>query len=180
MAQTTAHFTAQSKAQTARRKYGFFGGLIFAAAATLCACGGDGGDDEIITDGETPQPTPNPIASSTQFFGQGGNLWKPRGDPHGGSPGNLVVLLSSQFTKAFDTCEVKLNTGEIAQLICIDDQPWTQTPFSCFTNGNRQTWRAPFGCSSAGEVKVTCRDPNQEVIFTVPDANLGSVCQRFG
>lgn len=121
----------------------------------------------------------NPIVE-TQFFGQSGNIYKPESDPEASGDGNLVVLLSSQFTEQFDRCEIALNTGETKQLVCINNQPWTQIPFSCFSNGNRQTWRADFKCSSAAEVKVTCFEDNQEIIFTVPEAQRGQICSRFG
>ena len=121
----------------------------------------------------------NPIVT-TQFFGEGGNLYKPSSDPHGAGQGNMVVLLDASFTEEFDSCEIKLNTGETRQLTCINDQPWTQIPFSCFSNGNRQTWRADFKCGSVAEVKVTCREEKQEVIFTVPEAQRGNICTRFG
>ncbi len=121
----------------------------------------------------------NPIVS-TQFFGQNGNLWKPAGDDHGAGAGNLVVLLSAEFTEEFDSCEVVHASGEVRQLICINDQPWTHTPFSCFSNGDRQTWRADFKCSEAAEVKVTCREEKQEIVFTVPDQVKHQVCSRFG
>lgn len=153
--------------------------LAFPALLTLTGCGGDSGDGEEEIIEPPPAAAPNPIVS-TQYFGQNGNLWKPRGDDHGGSPGSLVVLLSAQFTEQFDTCEVPMADGTIGQLICINNQPWTQTPYSCFTNGDRQTWRAPFGCEDAGDVKVTCKQENQEVIFTVPDGVGKNTCQRYG
>lgn len=135
-----------------------------------------------------PEPTPavdeapveeNPI-TDIQFFGQNGNLYKPRGDDHGAGGGNLVVLLSSQYTVEFERCEIRLRSGQVAQLRCINDQPWTQIPYSCFSNGNRQTWRADFKCSDVAEVSVTCREEKQEIVFTVPERQRGQVCSRFG
>lgn len=156
---------------------------ILLASILLTAAGcADGGGDSTTGDGVPlagdPAPT-NPIASR-QFFGEGGNLYKPVSDGHSSTPGNLVVLLSAQFTTQFDSCEARKNTGEVEQLICINDQPWTHVPYSCFSNGGRQTWRASFKCHEMAEVKVVCRDANQEVTFTVPDAQLGQICTRFG
>lgn len=142
----------------------------------LSGCG-DSSDNDTAAPEETIQPESS-IAKSTQIFGQTGNLWKPSGDGHGGSPGNLVILLSSQFTTQFDNCEVKTKDGQTAQLLCINDQAWTQIPYSCFTNGNRQTWRANFKCSNAAEVTVVCRDTTQEVTFTVDAARRNQVCSR--
>lgn len=145
-------------------------------ATSIWACGGS--DEEL----STPVPeivTPDPVVRSTDSFGERGNLWKPRADEHSPAPGNLVVLLSAEYSAQFDSCEVTLGNGTVAQLICINDQPWTQTPFSCFSNGNRQTWRGMFKCSEVAEVKVTCRRVGHEVVFSVPDSNRGQVCSRF-
>jgi len=122
----------------------------------------------------------NPIPTRTETFGVDGNLYKPVADDHGAGAGNLVVLLGSKFTEAFDSCEVTLNTGEVRQLVCIDDQPWTHIPYSCFANGDRQHWRADFKCSAMSEVKVTCREEKQEVVFTAPAGRGHELCSRFG
>ena len=143
--------------------------LIIIVFMSACGSSSSGGEGE----------TDNPIVN-TQFFGQNGNLYKPSADGHSSGAGNLVVLFDSSFTTRFDSCEIKLATGEVAQLLCIDYEEWTQTPFSCFSNGNRQTWRANFTCDKAGEVLVTCRDAMQEVVFTVPEEVRGHVCTRFG
>ena len=142
----------------------------------ITSCGGGGGG----SDSEDSDLSPTNPITSTQFFGENGNLYKPRSDDHASGAGNLVILLSPQFTTRFDTCEIKKNDGTVASLLCIDDQDWTQIPFSCFSNGGRQTWRATFPCNEAGEVRVVCRDLLQEVTFTVPDTSLGQVCGRFG
>lgn len=145
---------------------------------TLMACGGSN-DDSVDEATATTSSSSSLSSVETHYFGQNGNLWKPAGDEHGGSPGNLVVLFSAQFNNQFDSCQVTLVDGSTAQLICINDQPWTQVPYSCFTNGDRQTWRATFGCSHVAEVKVICHIGTAEYIFTVPDTYLGSVCSRF-
>lgn len=150
--------------------------LLFAILMSACNSATTDEENNIIDDPETE----NPIAKSTETFGVDGNLWKPRGDETASGAGNLVVLFSSKFRRAFDSCEVPLRSGGTAQLRCVDDQPWTEIPYSCFTNGNRQTWRANFKCSDAAQVRVVCRDPNQEVTFTVPEAQRGAVCSRFG
>ena len=149
--------------------------LILVLLIFTISCGGSSSSD---SDGS--EFLLDTTVKTTEFFGNEGNIYKPRADTNSPGPGNLVVLLSAKFTKQFDSCEVRTNTGETAQLICINDQPWTQTPFSCFSNGNRQTWRANFRCNEMGEVKVTCRLPDQEVIFTVPEEQRGQICNRFG
>lgn len=153
----------------------------------LSACGDDTDDSSLddvssvddVVDTGTLADT-GAITRSTEFFGNNGNLWKPVADETSVGAGNLVVLFSSSFRSQFDRCEVQRNDGTTAQLRCIDDQPFTQIPFSCFSNGNRQTWRADFRCGSAAAVSVTCFDANQEVTFTVPEGQRGNVCSRFG
>ncbi len=122
----------------------------------------------------------NPLVRSTQFFGQNGNVYKPVSDETASGGGNMVVLFSAAFTRQFESCSVLMGDGSSRALTCIDDQPWTQIPFSCFSNGNRQTWRADFRCGSVGAVVVTCVDFNQEITFTVPEGQQGNVCTRFG
>ncbi len=154
-------------------------GMGLIAVAAGCGSGTDDSTDD-TAGAPAPDVTADPVVRSTHYFGQNGNLWKPAGDDHGSSPGNLVVLLSSQFSEQFDNCEVTLGTGEVRQLICINNVSWTHTPYSCFANGGRQHWRADFKCSSVAEVKVVCRLPNMETTFTVPEAQRGQVCSRFG
>ncbi len=149
---------------------------IVLMSTSIWACSGS--DDDLIT-AEPEGVIPDPIERSTDRFGERGNLWKPRADEHSPAPGNLVVLLSAEYSAQFDSCEVTLRNGMVAQLICINDQPWTQTPFSCFSNGNRQTWRGMFKCSEVADVKVTCRSSAREVVFSVPDPNRSQVCSRF-
>lgn len=161
-----------------------FLGTIFTLFCSGCGDSGESDGGALFPDQDVEQVTgptisDNPI-KSTQFFGTNGNLWKPAGDDHGAGAGNLVVLLSAEFTEQFDSCEIVKNTGEISQLRCINDQPWTHIPYSCFSNGDRQTWRADFPCGEAAQVRVTCREEKQEVTFTVGDENLGNLCTRFG
>ncbi len=147
----------------------------------LSACGSSGGDGSIDDPfGETPVSEAPNLIVSTQFFGENGNIYKPQSDDKGAGQGNMVVLFSASFTTQFESCSIRKSNGEIAPLLCINDQPWTQIPFSCFSNGNRQTWRANFSCNEVGEVKVTCKDMNQEVVFTVPESARSFVCTRFG
>ncbi|MCB0319750.1 MAG: hypothetical protein KDD60_02420 [Bdellovibrionales bacterium] len=122
----------------------------------------------------------NPIAQRSEIFGQDGNLWKPRSDDHASGAGNLVVLLSSKYRTQFETCEVELSNGERRDLTCVNDQPWTHIPYSCFSNGARQTWRANFQCHQAKSVRVVCRDALQEVTFKAPTGQQSQVCSRFG
>lgn len=145
----------------------------------LASCGGSGSSDSEETSGDELEIQPTP-AVTTYLFGQDGNLWKPESDPAGAGGGNLVVLFNAQITVQYDNCEVRRTSGEIAQLTCIDDQPWTNPPYSCFNNGGRQTWHASFRCEDAAEVLVTCHKGIDTVIFTVPEAQRGQVCSRFG
>ena len=139
------------------------------------ACGGSGSDNQ-----EAVPEIANPVATRTEIFGENGNLYKPRSADDSAGTGNMVVLLNPVFTKQFDSCEIRKSNGETGQLICINDQPWTHVPYSCFSNGNRQTWRANFPCEEVAEVKVICKDFHQEVTFTVPDSVKNSICTRFG
>lgn len=135
----------------------------------------------IGTNAESSQASvSNPLVSSTQFFGRNGNIYKPVSDTDASGDGNLVVLFSSSFTRQFESCNIVMADGSTRGLTCINDQPWTQIPFSCFSNGNRQTWRADFRCSAVGAVLVRCLDFNQEITFTVPDGQQGNVCSRVG
>lgn len=153
---------------------------------SLLGCGDSGGGDSESDSFLESAPLDseakavNPIASSVQYFGQGGNLYKPVSDEHASGGGNVVVLLDRQFTERFDTCEIPLVSGEMAHLECVDYVPWSHTPYSCFANGDRQHWRASFRCGSVAEIRVVCRDENQEVTFTVPEEQRGWVCTRFG
>ncbi len=164
---------------------------------SLTACG-SGSDDNSFADGNnsnngesgnesgsegtgnSDQSNTGDITFAREIFGNDGNLWKPKSEEADAGGGNLVVLLNSRYTTRFDTCEVLRSTGEISQLDCNDRAPWTEEPFSCFSNGRRQTWRASFRCQSAAEIRVICRSSTQEVTFTVDDNNLGRVCERFG
>ena len=155
--------------------------LFFAACCclffTFASCGGGSGGDD---DPEQQAIEETIVRAIEEIFGTEGHLWKPRADDISSGAGNLVVLLGTEFTTRFDTCKVPLNDGTMADLVCIDDQPWTQTPFSCFSNGNRQTWRANFTCDQAARVEVVCQDSEKQVVFTVGDGALGAVCSRFG
>jgi len=122
----------------------------------------------------------NPIVRSVETFGQNGNLYKPVSDETALGAGNVVVLFGSSFTRQFESCSMMLNDGTRRNLRCIDDQPFTQIPFSCFSNGNRQTWRADFRCGSVGSVEVICMDRNQEITFRAPTGQEGNICSRFG
>lgn len=156
----------------------------------LAGCGSSSddstGDTELASDSDVAgeaaldAPVVEEPAPERHYFGQNGNLWKPSGDDHGAGGGNLVVLFSSQFSEQFDSCEVATVSGEVAQLRCINDQPWTQIPYSCFSNGNRQTWRANFKCSHAADVFVTCYRDGRPTEFAAPDQWRNNVCSRIG
>lgn len=153
--------------------------ILVIIAIISISCGGGSSDSGETDTVSVPLFESNPIVR-TQFFGVDGNLYKPESDLHGSGGGNLVVLIGAQFAEQFDSCEIPLADGSIAPLACLNSESWTEVPFSCFSNGNRQTWRANFRCSSVAEVKVTCRSFNQEVVFTVPEELRGNVCTRYG
>lgn len=181
-----------------------FSTLLFAFTSLTVGCGSSGSDDffdEFPNDqnppaanpesGEAPpaaDPIADPVATPTpastevvtEIFGRDGNLYKPFSDDHGAGGGNLVVLMSSRYTKRFETCEIPLKDGTTAQLTCIDNQPWTHTPYSCFANGDRQHWRASFRCSSVAQIRVRCRLAGKTYIFTVDEGSRGNVCTRYG
>lgn len=89
-------------------------------------------------------------------------------------------MFDPTFSEQFESCEVTKTTGETAQLVCINDQPFTQIPYSCYSNGGRQTWRATFTCDEVAEVVVTCYLRDEVYIFTVGEAARPQVCSRFG
>ena len=133
-------------------------------------------ESETVETESTPEPAPepmcpNPIVNGVQSF-SGGTLWKPESDPGSLGAGNLVVLIDDRFTGQFDSCTVRRTNGTTSDLTCIDDSPFTQTPFSCFSNGNRQTWRADFRCNRAETVEMVCSDRCQEVVFSANSSCL--------
>ena len=148
---------------------------ILIAILSINCGGGGGGDNSTEVDLSL-----NTRMVVEQTFGTEGNLWKPKSDGHSSGAGNLVVLFSSKFTSEFNSCEVRLNDGSTSQLICINNQSWTHVPFSCFSNGGRQTWRANFTCGKASGVEVLCKTDELDYVFTVPPAARAAVCSRFG
>lgn len=154
--------------------------IFFLVTFFFLACGSSSDSDNQTTDHSGSSTTVFGNADVTDTFGVDGNLYKPVSDESASGLGNLVVLLSSKYSTKFDTCKIRKNTGDIADLFCLDTVPWTQVPFSCFSNGNRQTWRANFKCSSVGEVRVLCQDSIQSVEFVAPNGATGNVCTRFG
>lgn len=151
---------------------------LFLVALPGCGDGSnDGTDDEV---NEEFIEEEGAITRLNETFGVDGNLYKPVGDDHGAGAGNLVVLLSPKFSTQFDSCEIPVRSGGMATLTCINDQPWTHIPYSCFANGDRQHWRANFKCSDVAEIKVVCRSADMEVTFTAPEGQRGSICTRFG
>ena len=159
-------------------------GILLSLSLTACGggSGGGGGDsaqevasaiaDELIAEDTTRR--------ATEIFGQNGNLYKPSGDETAAGAGNMVFLANPAYTEQFDNCEIQDTSGATVQLICINNQPWTMIPFSCFSNGNRQTWRAPFGCGEVAQVRIVCRRPGLEVTFQAPPGLEGAVCSRLG
>lgn len=143
--------------------------------------------DFIAQLGATPIPTPRPatpdgsggtpggngsndFTSRTLNFidGADGNLWKPVSENNG----NIVVLFNSSFRRTFSGgCSIQKNDGTFSPLYC-------GGVFNCFTNPNRLTMRSNVPCEDALEVKVTCNDANQVVVFTVPAALRSQTCDR--
>lgn len=113
-----------------------------------------------------------PQGNFTEVFGENGNLWKAVSDTRGG---NLVLLFDSKFCQEFDRCRVFRTNGELEDLTCTKDQ-FTQTPFSCFTNPDRQTWRADFKCQSAREVYALCTGAGVQVEFIARPGESSQVC----
>lgn len=150
---------------------------LLAVTLFIAACGSSSKE---TSSEETAGETPSPKVIVRQYFGENGNLWKPKSDEGSSSAGLLVVLLGSQFTGRFDSCELKLADGSTVALDCNDRVEWSHTPFSCIANGGREHWRSPILCSLAAEVKVTCRNFTEEVIFRARGAAIDSVCGRHG
>jgi hypothetical protein len=159
---------------------------LASVVAILAACGGSsGGDGSSVEVDNDPALGSNPnVRVATENFGVDGNLWKPSGDDHGSSPGAVVVIIGPRYQKQFDSCEVKLRDGTTKQLTCVNNVPWTHTPYSCFANpsngGERQHWRSFTSCHDMAEVKATCYLDGQEFVFQAPEGQVGSVCTRFG
>lgn len=147
---------------------------VFVCSVILVGCG----EDEIVVVDSSDSPTvscPNPISTSGVEGFRDGNLLKPVSD--GGSPpftGNPVFLIRSLYTERFNTCVARGRNGDI-NLTCIDNAPWTPTPFNCFANGNRQHFRSPVPCTEWDGVRVTCEDDCQTVVFR---ANGEDPCER--
>ncbi len=162
----------------------FFSSLVFFNLVVfLSGCESDNPDLPVITDPDEPILCPNPIAQGPIVFGVNGtdSLYKPESD----SDGNVVVLLDSVFQGQFDDCKIKTGANEYRNLNCIDNAPWTQIPYSCFSNpvGNnppRQTWRADIKCDQVEEIEIVCSDECQSVTFTVMNEDINKVCERWG
>lgn len=160
--------------------------ILFCLAASLTACGGSGGGGEgpVVGDEQERElasnDDENAIAKGKQTFGVAGNLWKPAGEEGASGAGRPVIILSPQFGKRFKSCEVRGRDGSVIPLDCNDRVPWSHNPYSCFANGGRQHWRCPCNCGDIAEVKVVCRDDNQEVTFSAAGPAIGAVCERHG
>lgn len=170
--------------------------IVFIIALTIlvAGCSGSGDDVNVLGDPDgngSAEEGPSDVTDAIDeesgesnviedTFGVDGNLYKPESDEASSGNGNLVILLGQKYTQQMETCSIPLRDGSTGVLICIDDQPWTQTPFSCFSNMNRQTWRAAFRCEEVGEIVVTCFIGEQEYRFTPPGGQVGNICTRFG
>lgn len=146
--------------------------IIWSCAWLFIGCGEvkEIPDEIVIIDDNKPDATPtaqsNPLCEGVQDFTDG-TLWKPVSD--GGGPefsGNPVFLISNKFEKQFEKCAVELKDGTMHELRCIDNAPWTHTPFSCFSNGERQTWRVGVAAKSVKrDAKIYCEELTQTCVF---------------
>ena len=140
--------------------------------------------DQFDDDDKPPvvEPTPSPTPSTppdntpeTHYFadGSGGNLWKPVSD----TTGNVVVLFSSKWKKEFSGgCKLDRKDGKVETLYC-------GGAFACFGNpdpgGPRLHMRSNIKCNQAKSVKVTCKEGDKVLTFTLKDSvKLSKVCDR--
>lgn len=101
-----------------------------------------------------------------ESFNDGGNLWKPMSD----TEGTVVVLLDAKHSEPFDECRIdgtKLDCRKWSD----SAKKWLPT---CFTNGNRQTFRHNKTCDLVTEKVVTCKLGRDTYIFT----GATGVCER--
>ncbi len=144
----------------------------------------------VTPDKPTMTPTPRPSVSPTsqpsgenpnvngavQYFGDGPgkNLWKPVSD----TSGNLVIVLASIWKKEFNQgCTIDKNDGTKEKLFCGGNLVCFGNPDS---SGPRLHLRTRIKCDKAAEVKVTCVEDKQTVIFTLKDkTKLKEVCKRW-
>ena len=155
--------------------------LIFAFALVLGSCGSssDSSDEEAATEAPATESTEGrEVIEDT--FGVGGNLYKPRSDVISSGAGNVVVLFDRSYSEQMEGCSIPLKDGTSGALFCINNEAFTQVPFSCFSNGGRQTWRGNFKCEDVGEVVVMCRRGDKRFRFSAPGGQTGNVCTRFG
>ena len=169
--------------------------VILGSTLFLTACGSSSNDDLSFgsSSSTTPPSSSTSAPTSTQapsdpvdteslsaLFGENGNLWKPAAEEKSSTAGLLVVLLSSEYTGRFDSCEVQRTDGSIEQLDCNDRVPWSHEPFSCVANGGREHWRATIRCDQAAQAKVVCRNFSEEITIQAPGAAVNAVCDRHG
>lgn len=143
-----------------------------------CGIGEGGGNPEPSPEPSVaPEPIPepeNPLVVKKQIFGENGNLWKPVSD----TTGNMVVVLDPKWVKLFTySCKAKLKNGKSDTLSC-------GGPRACFANPingkDRMHLRGSFKCREYAKVEVVCEEEKQTVIFTVKEADVNKVCNRFG
>ncbi len=156
--------------------------LTIALSFSIIACGSSSdvnlSGEENESEGSTPTPAEEQIETRTEYFGEKGNLWKPRADENSSTSGLLVVLLSSEYTDVFDSCAVPLLDGTFGALDCNDRVEWSHHPFSCVANEGREHWRAYFTCDKAAMVQVICRNATQRVTFEAKGAGISATCSR--
>jgi hypothetical protein len=158
--------------------------IIIGLIISGIGCGiGDGNGNPDPEPSPTPSasiaPTPkpeleNPLVVKKQIFGETGNLWKPVSD----TTGNMVVVLDPKWVKLFTYgCKAKLKNGNTDTLFCNEQ-------FKCYGNPyqgkDRMHLRGNFKCKDYAKVEVLCEEEKQTVTFTVKDADLNKVCNRFG
>lgn len=107
-------------------------------------------------------------------FGIGGNLYKPVSDETGAGGGNVVVLFDSKFNQEFESCTLSLADGTAHNLSCLKAE-FTEVPFSCFSNGDRQTWRAGVRCEEVSDNPIVqCELAGTSYVFE----STGTRCER--
>ena len=155
-------------------------GVLLVICLSILGCGEIDEIPEIPVINEKPDEKPetksNPLCNEVEDF-ENGTLYKPVADGGGSTySGNPVFLISNKFERQFARCEVELKDGRLEALDCVDNVPWTQTPFSCFSNGNRQTWRLKLPASRIkNKAKITCYEKNQACTWQLG----GSATNRY-
>lgn len=139
-------------------------GLLLTISLSILGCGKiDNKPIPIITEPIITEPDKtNPKCNSIQPFSNG-TVWKPLAEGGGAQySGNPVLLIDKSFVLQFKSCVIESKNSNSIPLTCLDSVQWTQTPFSCFSNGDRQTWRLDVQATAIkNKALITCIDDNQ-------------------